>query len=286
MYLARPKNAVDVAAVSITLTALGCLLIPSAAHASEPPAPKPTAAHAPQPPAPKPAAAHAPQPLATPAPGFVDFNGYYDIREFSTLTVNILLNFPAGLRYFSLVNYQGAPARRDPAELEAFYTEQNLYWAPIAPLPLELSSQWVVAVGAGNDALRFGVVWRVSKTPLFDRVFQFLHLSYFVDFHAVQFDHLPEGYGGQIEHVYRLDILPGAIGDRAYLGGFTDHNVWLGGPAGTPTSLVVSELQLGIRIIAGLHVVAEARHNDYLPERQTGLGLGLEYLVPIVPHGA
>ena len=175
-----------------------------------------------------------------------------------------MLSLPHGFRYFSLVNYQNAPARTHLLDLETFYTEQNVDWAPVVSLPLELSAQWTIVSGPGNDSLRFGVLWRVSRTPVLEQLFTLIRLSYFVDFHALQLTHLSGGYRSQIEHAYRLDVLPCVFGDRIYLGGFTDHNLWFGAPTGTPTNRIVSELQVGVRIVGGLYAVAEGRHNGNL----------------------
>ncbi len=61
-----------------------------------------------------------------PLKGLIDINGYYDTREFTVLTINLLASLPWRLQYFSLTNYSN-PIESDTAQdLENFYSEQNL----------------------------------------------------------------------------------------------------------------------------------------------------------------
>lgn len=213
--------------------------------------------------------------------GFIDLNGYYDSRQATGLTVNLLANLPASLQYFSLTNFVNLGGAMSLRDQETFYTEQNLRWSPQPPLPVALTTQWVVRAGEQNDALRAGVLWKVSKTPVISSALATVGLSYHVNLHAFQFDFIEEvGWRGQVEHVYKLRPLSGALGARFYLAGFMDHNLWLGGPAGTETSRIVTEHQLGARLIGGLHVVTELRYNQFLADQRLGIGVGLQYFLP------
>jgi hypothetical protein len=207
--------------------------------------------------------------------GFIDFNGYYDTRDFNVLTLNILADLPARFQYFSLTNYFGSLNTNQNFDLENFLTEQNLRWGLPGGIPLDLTYQWLIQSGAGNDLGRFGFRWRLSSTPWLDRLFKKLRMTYSINFHLLQTDFHPSpGFGWQVEHVYRINLLK----DRLYIYGFADHNMNYGGGIGGNNHRWVSETQLGVRLIAGLHAVAEFRRNEFLSEKN-GLGLGLEYLI-------
>lgn len=216
-----------------------------------------------------------------PLKGFIDINGYYDTRDFSVMTVNLLANLPGRIQYFSLTNFSNSVGAEKPEDLDSYYTEQNLRWAPFTDLPVDIAMQWTHMSGTENDVLRLGPRWRLMDTapiePLLDRI----GLVYVVSFYIGQFDDLPsKGTRMQIEHVYRIPILPSLLDNRVYLGGFIDHNIWSGAPTGVDTNTVVTEHQLGVRLFDRLYAVAEFRRNEFFPTDKNGVGFGLEYVVP------
>ncbi len=228
--------------------------------------------------------AYADEPVAKPTPpprtGFLDFNGYYDSREATGFTVNMLANLPASLQYFSLTNFVNANDARHLRDIDAFYSEQNLRWTPSASLPFALTTQWVVRGGEKNDAVRLGGLWRVSKTRALANAFSAIGLYYQVGLHAYQFDFIEAGgWRGQIEHVYMCRPLKSSFGSRFYVSGFVDHNLWLQGPSGTKRSRILTEHQLGVRVAYGLHVVTELRYNPFLADERLGLAVGLQYML-------
>jgi hypothetical protein len=75
-------------------------------------------------------------------------------------------------------------------------------------------------------------------------------------------------------------LLPALLDNRVYLGGFIDHNIWSGAPAGGDTNTVVTEHQLGVRLFGRLYAVAEFRRNEFFPTDKNGVGFGIEYIVP------
>lgn len=213
--------------------------------------------------------------------GMLDFNGYYDTREFSVMTLNVLVNLPGNVQYFSLTNYANTLGAEKLTDFSHYYSEQNLRWAPFSNVPLDLATQWVHRSGENNDMLRVGLRWRLMHTPFLQSLFEKIGLMYFINFHALQIDFQDAaGQGMQIEHVYRLNILPELLDKRVYLAGFLDHNLWLGGDAGSQVSTLVTEHQLGVRVIDHLHLVVELRRNEFFAEKQNGIGLGLQYIVP------
>lgn len=215
--------------------------------------------------------------------GLLDFNGYVDTRDFSVLTINALANLPGRVQYFSLTNYFGASSGADLRDLESFYSEQNLRWAPYEKLPLDLTIQWVIRSPQTNDQLRGGVRWRVSHTSRLKSLFEAIHAFYSVNVHLLQVDFVTTtGWRGQIEHVYKIRLFPTLMDRRLYLSGFLDHNLALGAPTGTAPSRVVTEHQLGLRVVGGFHVVSEFRYNQFFATKRRGVGIGIQYVVPFI----
>ena len=81
-----------------------------------------------------------------------------------------------------------------------------------------------------------------------------------------------------IEHVYRINIAPGKLGNRLYLAGFIDQNFNYLDNGGLAFKYV-SEHQLGLRLIDQFYAVMEFRINDFLPDENYGLGYGLQYKI-------
>ena len=113
--------------------------------------------------------------------------------------------------------------------------------------------------GEANDLHRLGAIWRISNTPVLTRFFSRISMFYMVAVQGYQFDSVAEpGWRWQLGHVYRIGLFARSRGDRAYLAGFMDHNLWVGGDETRPwASRIVTEHQLGVRVVGGLHVVAE-----------------------------
>ncbi|MCJ8163933.1 hypothetical protein MKJ04_03705 [Pontibacter sp. E15-1] len=220
--------------------------------------------------------ATAPVPVPETASGFLDFNGYYDTRDFSVMTINALARLQHGFEYFSLTNFQGAKGTSD---LSGFYTEQNLRWAPSRALPLSLTAQWVIRAGDSNDNLFLGFIWRPTDMPKLAPIFRKIHLYYFTNFHLVGLSEAHSiRYLPQLEHVYRLDLLPKALPGRLYLAGFADQNISYH-EHGRVSFKWVTEHQLGVMVLRHFYAVVEYRLNENLPAESQGVGFGLQYVI-------
>ncbi|MFH1619269.1 MAG: hypothetical protein ABIG11_05125, partial [bacterium] len=189
--------------------------------------------------------------------GYLDFNYYYDTRDFNVFTINSQLKMTRQLEYFSFVNYFNSAKTSLNRDLTNYYTEQNLRWSLLPGIPAEAVVQYVSTGGGKNDVLHFGGRWRVSSTGWFENFLKRINMFYAVSFFPLQFDSR-EGYHWQIEHVYRMELFPDLTDKRLYLSGYADHNI---GPGNLPW---VTEHQLGIRLVGGLHAVSEYRHNGFL----------------------
>lgn len=211
------------------------------------------------------------------AKGFLEFNTYYDTRDFSTFTLNAFAELPQRFHYFSNMNFNGAFDSSQELDLNTFYAEQNLRWALPREWPLDLTFQWVQSSGATNDLARFGFQWYPSKTKGLIEAFQKLgFIFYAINFHILQtdFDNSP-GWGWQIEHAYRLIPFAKTFNKRLYFFGWLDHDMNYGGRRSDNHNFT-TEQQLSIRLIDALYAAIEYRYNDTLRKR-SGVGLGLEY---------
>lgn len=206
--------------------------------------------------------------------GFIDFNlyPYSKIENDSVFTINAFAKLPNRFSYFSLTNFYNQSDREELTDTENFYTEQNLRWALPRNIPFDLTVQWNLRSGKDNDRLRLGARWKMHQTPFFNKLLKAINMTYTINFHF-QFDHTDDTIW-QMEHVYRINVLPDLLDNRVYIGGFGDHT--FGGP---DDPALVTENQLGVRLVDNLHAVAEYRRNEYRKGKENGLGIGLEYIV-------
>lgn len=207
--------------------------------------------------------------------GFIDFNGYYDTRSYSVMTINMLARLPRRFQYFSLTNYEG-PSHS--SELGSFYSEQNIRWAISDNVPLDLTYQYIMRQGARNDDHRFGVRWKASKASKLSGIFEKINMFYSVNPMFIQFrERWQTKYMTLIEHVYKIKLLKEKLGDRIYIGGFADQNFVYND--NRLSFEWVTEHQLGVRLVSQLFAVAEYRINTFLPSDKTGWGFGFEYKI-------
>ncbi|MFT5207846.1 MAG: hypothetical protein ACI9CF_001606 [Candidatus Omnitrophota bacterium] len=207
--------------------------------------------------------------------GFIDFNWYYDIEKYSVMTVNIAATLPNNISYFSLNNFFNDFNDSDYTDFEDFYSEQNLTWAPPETRPIAWNIQWNLRSPDNNDRLRLAPQWRIHETPYLDKILGALNMTYKINFHAVQWDDETHGdYVWQMEHVYRVNVFPGWFDNRVYISGFADHT--FGGPN---NPALVTEHQLGVRVLDNWYAIAEYRRNEYRKGNEDSLGVGIEYKV-------
>lgn len=201
--------------------------------------------------------------------GFIDLNAYYDSRNQVDANINILSVVGRHLSYFSFTNFNGHNTAYDS---DSFYSEQNLIYQPAVDVPIKITLQGVVRSGIQNDVLRIGSRWDVSRSPWWSDFFRKINLTYFFTTYVAQVDGTNGmGWLPQIEHFFQLELFK----SRVYIRGFMDHNLnWFD----SATDKIVTEHQVGIKILNGFYAVAEYRYNDYLQEKH-GVGLGLEYII-------
>lgn len=209
--------------------------------------------------------------------GFIDLNAYYDTRDATTFTINYLSVLSERLTYFSFINYQQFSFTGDNDDFNDFYSEHMLYFSPVKKLPFDLVSQAVFMGGSRNDKLRLGINWRAHDTPWLGEILRKLNIRYAPAFHLLQLGYQQplDDFTWQIEHVWSVQILPKLTNRRIYLSGFADQTI-----GGEIARGLISETQLGFRIVDQFYAVAEYRYFGYFPEEHRhGVGLGLQYMV-------
>ena len=208
--------------------------------------------------------------------GFLDFNIYpylSDVDDDSVVTINIGAKLANGFSYFSLTNFGSQKNAGELNDTTTYYTEQNLRWA-VNDLPIDLTVQANFRTGEDNDRHRLGFRWRLNDTQSFKSFFNYLNLSYAINFHIIQFDDQDENIW-QIEHSFRLTAP--SLSNRLYLAGFADHTFNEDLPSGFPANPIVAEVQLGYRLIENFYAVTEYRLNEYRREDVNNLAVGVEY---------
>lgn len=213
------------------------------------------------------------------AGGFVDLNFYPELTEEnadSVFTVNLFAKLPARFQYFSLTNVINADRSKELSGTYKFYTEQNLRWAISENQPWDLTTQWNFRSGKDSERIRFGARWRLSDASNLEAFFDVIHLSYSINFHVVQLDHVTADVM-QMEHAFRKTFPD--ISDRLYLAGFVDHTFNEDLPGNYPEAPIVGEVQLGCRLSGDWNLVAEYRVNEYRQASTRNLALGLQYLI-------
>ncbi|MGB1907437.1 MAG: hypothetical protein ACPHN3_08885 [Spongiibacter sp.] len=211
--------------------------------------------------------------------GFLDFNLYpylSDASSDSVATLNVGAQLPQRLSLFMFINFYNAPAEGELTETTTFYSEQTLKWQISDGSPFDLTVQSNLRSGEDNDRLRFGARWRFHDTPVIGELFKAIHLSYSINFHAIQIDERDESVW-QMEHAFRMGFP--WLSERLYLGGFIDHTFNETLPEAIPANPMVAEAQLGWRLVEDLYLVAEYRLNQYRRSDVNNLALGLEYKI-------
>lgn len=210
--------------------------------------------------------------------GTLDFNVYPylgDVDTSSAFTLNISANLSDRLSYFSLNNLSDQDGDGSFGDGMDYFTEHNLRWKLGAQSPLDLTVQSNIRKGHNNNRHRLGIRWRLNDTAALKDFFARYNLSYFVNLHAVQFDH-EDANVWQIEHVFRL-TLP-SISERLYIAGFLDHTFNEDLPSGFPSAPIVTEVQMGYRLIGDFYGVAEYRINEYRRSDVNNFTMGVEYI--------
>lgn len=214
--------------------------------------------------------------------GFLDFNAYYDSRHFGVFMINALGDLPHNLQYFSVTQFFSPVGGDPPNDFTGVFSKQGLSWHPLRRVPIQVASQWIIEAPDGSDYVQLGLSWHVNRTPVLDRVFEFMDLSYALSFYPLQFrtsGSFQDGWRFDVENTYRWEILPGVLHRRVYLGGFVDLEFWTLDADRSYTTSVTTQNQLGIRVVGEFYVIGTYRYDGFFPEKKGGFGGGVEYVM-------
>jgi hypothetical protein len=118
--------------------------------------------------------------------------------------------------------------------------------------------------------------WLLNETSFLKGIFDTLNLSYALTLFPIQIDH-EEAWVWQMEHAWRMTFP--WLTDRLYMAGFMDHTFNEDLPAGYPADPIVTETQLGLRLVDSLYATAEVRLNEYRRAHTGNFVMGLEYKI-------
>lgn len=208
--------------------------------------------------------------------GFIDFNYYYDDRNLNVFTVNLMALLPADIQYFSLTDMRATADSQDSAifDLTGYYMEHH-FRRPIAKdnewlKPLDWTVQYVDGSSA-KDLIRLGT--RVRTQDIDGPIGEFvknLGLWFNVDFHWYESD----GEGMEIEPVYGGKYFDGFL----IVEGFADIDF---AQKNKDDNAIVTEHQIGIRLIDNLYYVTEFKYNGFRgDDDRWSTAFGLKYTVP------
>lgn len=206
--------------------------------------------------------------------GFIDFNYYYDDRDLNVFTINLLAMLPWDIQYFSLNNMSSSSGSGNNFDLSGYFME-NHFRRPIAKnhkwlAPLDWTVQFVDGSSA-KQLVRLGT--RVRTQDIAGPIGEFvksLGLWVNVDFHWYESD----GEGMEIEPVYGGKYFD----DFLIVEGFADIDF---NQKNEINDKIVTEHQVGIRIVDNLYYVTEFKYNGNRGDGDRwSTAFGLKYTVP------
>lgn len=208
--------------------------------------------------------------------GMLDFNLYpylSDVSNDSVFTLNVAANLHQGFSYFSLTNIYNQHDESELQDTTSFYTEQNLRWQ-IYDSAFDLTGQFNFRSGENNDRHRLGFRWRLNNSNTLKSLFDRLNLAWSINIHLLQIDDTDDNEW-QMEHVFRWKAPQ--LSKRLYIAGFIDHTFNEELPENIPNNSIISEIQVGYRLIENLHVVLENRINQYRRSDVNNTAAGIQY---------
>ena len=191
----------------------------------------------------------------------------YDNRDFNVMHFMGNSPLPYGFNIWGFVDFEGAPTQAAPTEdMTRFFLEIDVkkeLWNNFGVI-----AEYNDLQGSGNAVGRFGVFY----TPQLD----FLSPTdgWLAGKGKLGFKIFPaetDGHGWQASFNWNKNF-DEWLGGRVSAGGFFDLNLNTG-PKG---DVVVTEHQVRIRLIEGLHAMTEFRVNEFLQD-DVGVSFGAQY---------
>ncbi|MBU2987028.1 hypothetical protein KO528_16800 [Saccharophagus degradans] len=209
--------------------------------------------------------------------GMLDFNFYPYLSKAendSVFSLNMASGLPNRFSYFGFINFYNQQNENELQDTVNFYSELNLRWKVAETSPFDLTLQQVMRSSEDNDRTRLGVRWRLNNTSHLEQFFQRIHAKWSINLHAVQFDDT-DANEWQLEHAYSFSFP--SISKRLYVAGFIDHTFNEDLPPAFPSNPIVSETQVGWRIVENFYAIYEYRINQYRIDSEVNHAVGVEY---------
>jgi hypothetical protein len=206
----------------------------------------------------------------------IDFSLYpyqRTVKDDVDFSVTMNATLPGRFSYFGYVNMKGVATSGSTSFARS---EQNLRYTMSDKLPLDLSVQGVLAGGGGDDFYQLGFSWRVHDTAVWQDFFARINLIYRMNFYLQRYA-VDDAGAWQMEHFFKMTF-PN-LSDRLYLSGFVDQTFNQDLPDTMPSSPIIAEVQLGMRMFDRFYAISEYRINQRRVGDEENLAIGIEYKV-------
>lgn len=205
--------------------------------------------------------------------GDITISGYPVLssdRPDTDVTIATNIRFSDKISYFSYVNFGGVLHSNDA---DFVRSEQNLRLTLSKSIPIDLNVQGVFMAGADNDQGQLGLSLRVNDINALSPFFRKLNLKYRMTVNPIRFGP-NDNRGWGIEHAYFM-FVPGT-NRKVLVKGFVDQSFGEEQPSIFPKRPIVAEIQAGIRVLDGIFLAAEYRHNDFRLGAEDNFAFGIE----------
>ena len=204
----------------------------------------------------------------------IDFSLYpyqHTVKDDVDFSVTMNSALPGRFSYFGYANMKGIATSGSASFVRS---EQNFRYTMSDKLPLDLSLQGVLVGGDGDDFYQLGVSWRVHDTARWRDFFARINLIYRMNFYPKRYS-VDDASAWQMEHFFKMTFPK--LSDRIYLSGFFDQTFNQNLPDTLPSSPIVTEIQLGMRMFDHFYAIIEYRVNQWRVGDERNLAVGIEY---------
>ncbi len=178
---------------------------------------------------------------------------------------------PGRFSYFGYANMKGVATSGSASFVRS---EQNFRYTMSDKLPLDLAVQGVLVGGDGDDFYQLGVSWRVHDTAGWRDFFARINLIYRMNVYLKRYS-VDDASAWQMEHFFKMTFP--MLSDRLYFSGFVDQTFGQDLPDSIPSSPIIAEFQLGMRMFDRFYAITEYRVNQRRVGDEYNLAVGIEY---------
>ena len=204
----------------------------------------------------------------------IDFSLYpyqHTVKDDVDFSVTMNAALPGRFSYFGYANMKGVATSGSASFVRS---EQNFRYTMSDKLPLDLSLQGVLVGGDGDDFYQLGVSWRVHDTAGWRDLFARINLIYRMNVYLKRYS-VDDPSAWQMEHFFKMTFP--TLSDRLYFSGFVDQTFGQDLPDSIPSSPIIAEFQLGMRMFDRFYAITEYRVNQRRVGDEYNLAVGIEY---------